>query len=216
MKLIIKIFLIIFLLQGNLISGESGDLPEEVLNLQNPESIFDDLKKEAEDKEGLVDQEEVTKILEGKDTSIVLPKNRLTNIFNQNFLDTIDEKKVKILGECKKTVEDGKCLVVEPFKKSKHFNNYYFYLNSENLVYAIIVFDDKKQGDLNMCKKKITMWKSYFENYDFIEKDSKDNLLKLILSDAPQQNELEVFASCYTENYRDIKSSFSIKFFKNI
>jgi hypothetical protein len=216
MKLIIKIFLIIFLLQGNLISGESGDLPEEVINLQNPESMFDDLKEEAEDKEGLVDQEEVTKILEGKDTSIVLPKNRLTNIFNQNFLDTIDEKKVKILGECKKTVEDGKCLVVEPFKKSKHFNNYYFYLNSENLVYAIIVFDDKKQGDLNMCKKKITMWKSYFENYDFIEKDSKDNLLKLILSDAPQQNELEVFASCYTENYRDIKSSFSIKFFKNI
>jgi hypothetical protein len=216
MKLIIKIFLIIFLLQGNLISGESGDLPEEVINLQNPESMFDDLKEEAEDKEGLVDQEVVTKILEGKDTSIVLPKNRLTNIFNQNFLDTIDEKKVKILGECKKTVEDGKCLVVEPFKKSKHFNNYYFYLNSENLVYAIIVFDDKKQGDLNMCKKKITMWKSYFENYDFIEKDSKDNLLKLILSDAPQQNELEVFASCYTENYRDIKSSFSIKFFKNI
>ena len=216
MKLIIKIFLIIFLLQGNLISGESGDLPEEVINLQNPESMFDDPKEEAEDKEGLVDQEEVTKILEGKDTSIVLPKNRLTNIFNQNFLDTIDEKKVKILGECKKTVEDGKCLVVEPFKKSKHFNNYYFYLNSENLVYAIIVFDDKKQGDLNMCKKKITMWKSYFENYDFIEKDSKDNLLKLILSDAPQQNELEVFASCYTENYRDIKSSFSIKFFKNI
>ena len=216
MKLIIKFFLIIFLLQGNLISGESGDLPEEVINLQNPESMFDDLKEEAEDKEGLVDQEEVTKILEGKDTSIVLPKNRLTNIFNQNFLDTIDEKKVKILGECKKTVEDGKCLVVEPFKKSKHFNNYYFYLNSENLVYAIIVFDDKKQGDLNMCKKKITMWKSYFENYDFIEKDSKDNLLKLILSDAPQQNELEVFASCYTENYRDIKSSFSIKFFKNI
>mgnify|MGYP006150379015 FL=1 len=216
MKLIIKFFLIIFLLQGNLISGESGDLPEEVINLQNPESMFDDLKEEAEDKEGLVDQEEVTKILEGKDTSIVLPKNRLTNIFNQNFLDTIDEKKVKILGECKKTVQDGKCLVVEPFKKSKHFNNYYFYLNSENLVYAIIVFDDKKQGDLNMCKKKITMWKSYFENYDFIEKDSKDNLLKLILSDAPQQNELEVFASCYTENYRDIKSSFSIKFFKNI
>ena len=216
MKLIIKIFLIIFLLQGNLISGESGDLPEEVINLQNPESMFDDLKEEVEDKEGLVDLEVVTKILEGKDTSIVLPKNRLTNIFNQNFLDTLDEKKVKILGECKKTIEDGKCLVVEPFKKSKHFNNYYFYLNSENLVYAIIVFDDKKQGDLNKCKKKITMWKSYFENYDFTEKDSKDNLLKLILSDAPQQNELEVFASCYTENYRDIKSSFSIKFFKNI
>jgi len=216
MKLIIKIFLIIFLLQGNLISGESGDLPEEVINLQNPESMFDDQKEEVEDKEGLVDLEVVTKILEGKDTSIVLPKNRLTNIFNQNFLDTLDEKKVKILGECKKTIEDGKCLVVEPFKKSKHFNNYYFYLNSENLVYAIIVFDDKKQGDLNKCKKKITMWKSYFENYDFTEKDSKDNLLKLILSDAPQQNELEVFASCYTENYRDIKSSFSIKFFKNI
>jgi len=216
MKLIIKIFLIIFLLQGNLISGESGDLPEEVINLQNPESMFDDQKEEVEDKEGVIDQEVVTKILEGKDTSIVLPKNRLTNIFNQNFLDTLDEKKVKILGECKKTIEDGKCLVVEPFKKSKHFNNYYFYLNSENLVYAIIVFDDKKQGDLNKCKEKITMWKSYFENYDFTEKDSKDNLLKLILSDAPQQNELEVFASCYTENYRDIKSSFSIKFFKNI
>ena len=90
------------MLQGNLISGESGDLPEEVINLQNPESMFDDQKEEVEDKEGLVDLEVVTKILEGKDTSIVLPKNRLTNIFNQNFLDTLDEKKVKILGECKK------------------------------------------------------------------------------------------------------------------
>lgn len=218
MKQLIQTFLLIFLFQFSAYSGESGDMPEQE---ENPtvEVIFDEPEEvvsvEPEKEPQKLDVSEVGELLEPKDTKVDLPKNRLVEIFDQFFLTEINTKRINVVGECQKNLEAGKCHIVEPSKKSRHFNNYYFYTNEQNLVFSIIAFNDKKQSDLNLCKDKITSWKTFFENYDLTVKDPKDNSLSFILTDAPQQNSLEVFTSCYSENYRDIKSSFSIKLYKN-
>ena len=210
MKLLIQIFLFIILLNFNAISGESGDLPGQ--EIKETEEIFE---KKPEEKEGM-NVSDVNELLEPKDTNVTLPKNRLEEIFDQYFLAELNDEKLTIIGECEKNLLDGKCYVVEPSKLSDHFNNYYFYTNSQNQVYSIIAFNDKKQGDLNKCKEKIEMWKEYFNSFDLNQKEPMDNSLNFVLTDAPQSNSLEIFASCYSEKYRDISSSFSIKFFKNI
>ena len=218
MKQLIQTFLLIFLFQFSAYSGESGDMPEQE---ENPtvEVIFDEPEEvvsvEPEKESQKLDVSEVGELLEPKDTKVELPKNRLEVIFDQYLLTEINTKRINVVGECQKNLEAGKCHIVEPSKKSRHFNNYYFYTNEQNLVFSIIAFNDKKQSDLNLCKDKITSWKTFFENYDLTVKDPKDNSLSFILTDAPQQNSLEVFTSCYSENYRDIKSSFSIKLYKN-
>ena len=213
MKLLIQIFLLIFILSANSISGESGDLPgQELKEISENQEI---IEENSEDTEG-INTSTVEELLEPKNTEITLPKNRLEEIFDQYFLAELNLDKLIIIGECEKNVADGKCYVVEPSKISNHFNNYYFYTNKLNQVYSIIVFNDKKQGDLNECKEKINLWKDYFNSYDLNEKEPLDNPLNFVLSDDPQQNSLEIFASCYTEKYRDINSSFSIKFYKNI
>ena len=213
MKLLIQIFLLIFILSANSISGESGDLPgQELKEISENQEIIEET---SEDTEG-INTSTVEELLEPKNTEITLPKNRLEEIFDQYFLAELNLDKLIIIGECEKNVADGKCYVVEPSKISNHFNNYYFYTNKLNQVYSIIVFNDKKQGDLNECKEKINLWKDYFNSYDLNEKEPLDNPLNFVLSDNPQQNSLEIFASCYTEKYRDINSSFSIKFYKNI
>lgn len=218
MKQLIQTFLLIFLFQFSAYSGESGDMPEQE---ESPtvEVIFDEPEEvvsvEPEKEPQKLDVSEVGELLEPKDTKVELPKNRLEVIFDQYLLTEINTKRINVVGECQKNLEAGKCHIVEPSKKSRHFNNYYFYTNEQNLVFSIIAFNDKKQSDLNLCKDKITSWKTFFENYDLTVKDPKDNSLSFILTDAPQQNSLEVFTSCYSENYRDIKSSFSIKLYKN-
>ena len=223
-----------FLSQTPTFSGESGELPgeelkdntsQEAVTQNNPgmdsseenatELLDEDVNKE-EDQEGLVNEDKLDQLLEPKDTEVTLPKNRLEEIFNQFFMTEINNKQITIQGECEKIMADGKCFIVKPNKSSKHFNNYYFYTNQSGQVYSIIAFNNRKQGDLNICKDRIATWKDYFNSFDFTEKEPLDNPLNFVLSDAPQQNSLEIFASCYTEEYRDIKSSFSIKFFKNI
>ena len=213
MKLFIQIFLLIFCLSVNSISGESGDLPGQESNETNENQ--ETVEEISEDNEG-INTSSVEELLEPKNTEIALPKNRLEEIFDQYFLAELNLDKLVIIGECEKNIANGKCYVVEPSKISNHFNNYYFYTNNNNQVYSIIVFNDKKQGNLNQCKEKINLWKNYFNNYDLTEKKPIDNSLNFIMTDAPQQNSLEIFASCYTEKYRDITSSFSIKFYKNI
>ena len=234
MKVLIQIILLVFLSQTPVFSGESGELPgeelkdntsQEATTQNNPgmdsseenatELLDEDVNKE-EDQEGLVNEDKLDQLLEPKDTEVTLPKNRLEEIFNQFFMTEINKKQITIQGECEKIIADGKCFVVKPNKSSKHFNNYYFYTNQSGQVYSIIAFNNRKQGDLNICKDRIATWKDYFNSFDFTEKEPLDNPLNFVLSDAPQQNSLEIFASCYTEEYRDIKSSFSIKFFKNI
>ena len=234
MKVLIQIILFVFLSQTPTFSGESGELPGEELkdntsqeavtqnnpgmdsSEENASELLDENESKEEDiQEGLVNEDQLDQLLEPKDTEVKLPKNRLEEIFNQFFMAEINKKQIKI-GECEKIVANGKCFVVKPNKSSKHFNNYYFYTNQSGQVYSIIAFNNRKQGDLNICKDQMTTWKDYFNSFDFTEKEPLDNPLNFVLSDAPQQNSLEIFASCYTEEYRDIKSSFSIKFFKNI
>ena len=212
MKLIIQIILLFSILNINAFSGESGDLPGK--EIKETEEIFED--KPAEDEKEGMDVSKIDELLEPKDSEVTLPKNRLEQIFDQFFLAEINEEDIFIIGECEKNIANGNCFVVEPSQTSNHFNNYYFYTNSQDQVYSIIVFNDKKQGDLNKCKEKISLWRDYFDNFDFTEKEPTDNSLNFVLTDAPQQNSLEIFASCYTEQYRDITSSFSIKFYKNI
>jgi len=235
MKVLIQIILLVFLSQTPVFPGESGELPGEELKdntsqetstQNNPgmdsseedtsELLDENKNKEEEVQEGLVNEDQLDQLLEPKDTEVTLPKNRLEEIFNQFFMTEINKKQITIQGECEKIMADGKCFIVKPNKSSKHFNNYYFYTNQLGQVYSIIAFNNRKQGDLNICKDRIATWKDYFNSFDFTEKEPLDNPLNFVLSDAPQQNSLEIFASCYTEEYRDIKSSFSIKFFKNI
>ena len=210
MKIIYQTIFLIFIFTLTSISGESGDLPG-----QKESTIEEIFTEEPTENEGM-DVSNVDEILEPKDTEIVLPKNRLEQIFNQYFMAELNENDLEIIGECEKNIANGYCYVVEPSQNSNHFNNYYFYTNSQNQVYSIIVFNDKKQGNLDNCKNKISMWKNYFGNFDLTEKEPKNNPLNFIMTDAPQQNSIEIFASCYTEQFRDITSSFSIKFFKNI
>ena len=211
MNLFIQILFFIFFLNTIIIAGEPGDLPgQEIKN--NDVETFSETPKEGDS----TNISNVKEILEPKDNTIELPKNRIQKIFGQYFLAKIDGKKINVLAECEKTLEDGNCFIVEPEKSSKHFNSYYVYTNSNKQVYSIIAFNDQKQGDLNKCKEKIISWKKFFENFDLIEKNSDENPYQFILTDAPQQNSIEIFASCYTESYRDINSSFSIKFYKNI
>ena len=234
MKVLIQIILLVFLSQTPVFSGESGELPGEELKdntsqeattqnnsgmdstEENATELLDEEVNKEEDQEGLVNEDKLDQLLEPKDTEVTLPKNRLEEIFNQFFMTEINKKQITIQGECEKIMADGKCFIVKPNKSSKHFNNYYFYTNQSGQVYSIIAFNNRKQGDLNICKDRIATWKDYFNSFDFTEKEPLDNPLNFVLSDAPQQNSLEIFASCYTEEYRDIKSSFSIKFFKNI
>ncbi len=210
MKQIIQIFLILFFSSSFLFAGESGDLPGEETN--KPEEMFDEKPTE---KEGL-DVSNITELLKPKNTEVVLPKNRLEQIFDQFFLAELNKDQLSIIGECENNLAEGKCFKVKPSKLSNHFNNYYFYTNSQNQVYSIIAFNNKKQGDLNQCKEKISLWKDYFDSFDLTEKEPKDNSLNFVLTDAPQKNSIEIFASCYNEQFRDISSSFSIKFFKNV
>ena len=217
MKLLIQIFFLIFLFNFNAYSGESGELPgqetEEVKQLEtNKEETIEEVIEETEG----VDVSGVDEMLEPKDTEINLPKNRLVEIFDQYLLSELNLDRLVVVGECEKSIANGKCYVVEPSKASNHFNHYYYYTNSENQVYSIIVFNDKKQGDLNKCKDKLSLWKDYLNSFDLTEKEPLDNSLNFVMTDAPQQNSLEIFASCYTEQFRDIKSSFSIKFYKKI
>jgi len=234
MKVLIQFILLVFLSQTPVFSGESGELPGEELKdntsqeattqnnsgmdstEENATELLDEDVNKEEDQEGLVNEDKLDQLLEPKDTEVTLPKNRLEEIFNQFFMTEINKKQITIQGECEKIIVEGKCFIVKPNKSSNHFNNYYFYTNQSGQVYSIIAFNNKKQGNLNICKERMATWKDYFNSFDFTEKEPLDNPLNFVLSDAPQQNSLEIFASCYTEEYRDIKSSFSIKFFKNI
>ena len=210
MKIIIQTIFLFLIFLSPSISGEPGDIPG-----QKEITVEEIFTEEPIENEGM-DVSNVNEILEPKDTEVVLPKNRLEQIFDQYFLAELNENELDIIGECEKNIADGNCYVVKPSQSSNHFNNYYFYTNSQNQVFSIIAFNDKKQGNLNNCKNKINMWKNYFTNFDLIEKEPINNPLNFIMTDAPQQNSLEIFASCYTEQFRDITSSFSIKFFKNI
>ena len=140
MKLLIQIFLFISFSKFQCNFWESGDLPGQ--EIKETEEIFE---KKPEEKEGM-NVSDVNELLEPKDTNVTLPKNRLEEIFDQYFLAELNDEKLTIIGECEKNLLDGKCYVVEPSKLSDHFNNYYFYTNSQNQVYSIMPLMIKNRG----------------------------------------------------------------------
>ena len=116
-----------------------------------------------------IDTEAIEKLLEPKTTTIDLPKNRLTNMFGQAFLEKINNDNIRIIKNCQPLSNVEKCYVVDPKKKSNHFNTYYFYTNIDNKVNAIIAFDNKKLTNVSKCKMKMDEWVVFFESFDLFE-----------------------------------------------
>ena len=139
---LLKCLILLLIIPQILYSGESGD------------EIPGEIKKEVEKKleprdlnQGPINTKTVKKLieksLEPKTTTVDLPRNRLTHIFGQAFLEKINDKNIKIIKDCQPLSNVEKCYVVDPKIKSKHFNTYYFYTNIDNEVNAIIAFDKK-------------------------------------------------------------------------
>ena len=219
---LLKYLVLLLLIPQLLYSGESGEeipgeINETVSNLDK-KKIDENLVEEAFDTKSLKELLKNKKAieLEPKSTEVKLPKNRLTHIFGQAFYEEINKEKIKIIKNCQPLSNIEKCYVVEPKKKSIHFNSYYFYTNIDNKVNAIIVFDKKKLSDVSRCKKKMNEWNAYFENFDIQRTTNENQSLSTFYTDNPHQKPLEIVASCYKEKFRDIESSFILKFHKHI
>lgn len=143
-------------------------------------------------------------------TKINLPKNPIDKIFLQPLRKKIDTRAAIIIGDCLPQSKEGKCKIVKPKKKSSHFNRYYYYLNSNNEVYAVIAFANKRVGTTDYCRSLIKEWGLYFNNYDLIRASEEANLDQIILT-KDHINKTEVYMSCFPESYRDIKSYFALK-----
>ena len=209
---LLKYLILLLIIPQILYSGESGDeIPGEIKEVEKKVEL-EDLDQELVDPKTI--ETLIEKSLEPKTTTINLPKNRLTHMFGQAFLEKINNKNVKIIKNCQPLSNVEKCYVVDPKKKSKHFNTYYFYTNIDNKVNAIIAFDNKKLTDVSKCKEKMDEWVVFLENFDLKKTTSENKNLSVIYSDKPQQKPLEIFSNCYSESFRDVESSFILKFFK--
>ena len=52
--------------------------------------------------------------------------------------------------------------------------------------------------------------------YQALKVTSENQNLSVIYSDKPQQKPLEIVSSCYAESFRDVESSFILKFYKQV
>ena len=210
---LLKCLILLLMIPQILYSGESGDeIPGEIINEVEKKIEPKDLDQELIDPKTI--ETLIEKSLEPKTTTIDLPKNRLTHIFGQAFLEKINNENVKIIKNCRPLSNVEKCYVVDPKKKSKHFNTYYFYTNIDNNVNAVIAFDKKKLTDVLKCKKKMDEWVIFFENFDLQKTTSENQNLSVFYTDKPNQKPLEIVSNCYAESFRDIDSSFILKFYK--
>jgi hypothetical protein len=209
---LLKYLVLLLIIPQILYSGESGDeIPGEIKEVEKkiePKNLDQELV-DPKTIESLIE-----KSLEPKTTTVDLPKNRLTHMFGQAFLEKINNDNIKIIKNCQPLSNVEKCYVVDPKKKSKHFNTYYFYTNTDNKVNAIIAFDKRKLTDISKCKKKIDEWVEFFENFDLQKATSEEQNLSIFYSDKPQQKPLEIISNCHTESFRDVESSFILKFYK--
>ena len=209
---LLRYLILLLIIPQILYSGESGDeIPGEIKEVEKKVEL-EDLDQELVDPKTI--ETLIEKSLEPKTTTINLPKNRLTHMFGQAFLEKINNKNVKIIKNCQPLSNVEKCYVVDPKKKSKHFNNYYFYTNIDNKVNAIIAFDKKKLTNVSKCKIKMEEWVVFFENFDLQKVTSEDQNLSVFYSDKPQQKPIEIVSNCHAESFRDIESSFILKFYK--
>ena len=209
---LLKYLILLLIIPQILYSGEAGDeIPGEIKEVEKKVEL-EDLDQELVDAKTI--EKLIEKSLEPKTTKVDLPKNRLTHMFGQAFLEKLNNKNVKIIKNCQPLSNVEKCYVVNPKKKSKHFNTYYFYTNIDNKVNAIIAFDKKKLTDVSKCKKKMDEWVEFFENFDLQKTTSEEQNLSVFYSDKPQQKPLEIISNCYAERFRDVESSFILKFYK--
>ena len=210
---LLKYLILLLIIPQILYSGESGDeIPGEIKEVEKKVEL-EDLDQELIDPKTIEDL--IEKSLEPKTTTVDLPKNRLTHMFGQAFLEKINSKNVKIIKSCQPLSNVEKCYVVDPKKKSKHFNTYYFYTNIDNKVNAIIAFDKKELTDASKCKMKMDEWVVFFENFDLQKVTSENQNLSVFYSDKPHQKSLEIVSNCYSESFRDVESSFILKFYKH-
>ena len=211
---LLKYLILLIIIPQILYSGEPGDeIPGEIKEVEKKVEL-EDLDQETIDTQKI--EKLIEKSLEPKTTTVDLPKNRLTHMFGQAFLEKINNQNIKIIKNCQPLSSVEKCYIVDPKRKSKYFNTYYFYTNIDNKVNAIIAFDNKKLTDVSKCKEKMDEWVVFFENFDLQKVTSENQNLSVIYSDKPQQKPLEIVSSCYAESFRDVESSFILKFYKQV
>ena len=172
---LLKFLILLLIIPQILYSGESGD--------EIPGEVKKEVEKKIEPKELVqepIDTEAIEKLLEPKTTTIDLPKNRLTNMFGQAFLEKINNDNIRIIKNCQPLSNVEKCYVVDPKKKSNHFNTYYFYTNIDNKVNAIIAFDNKKLTNVSKCKMKMDEWVVFFESFDLQKATSENQNLSVL------------------------------------
>ena len=111
---LLKYLILLLIIPQILYSGESGDeIPGEIKEVEKKVEP-EDLDQELVDPKTI--ETLIEKSLEPKTTTIDLPKNRLTHIFGQAFLEKINSKNVKIIKSCQPLSNVEKCYVVDPKK----------------------------------------------------------------------------------------------------
>jgi hypothetical protein len=203
LKIFVKSFLFICLMLPSF-AGEPGTSDDEQVN-----SINEIIRKNVENSNF---SKKIEPIL--KKTTINLPKNPISQLFNQTIGQKINTKKASIVGNCLPMQKLQFCKVVKPKKNSSHFNKYFYYLSSENKVNAIIAFSNKRVGNISICRSMIESWARYFENFDLLNTTSDSNKDQLFLEHT-NIKKTEISMSCQSEQFRDINSFFSLKFFKD-
>ena len=195
LKIFIKLLLSLVIISSSY-AGEPGT-PDEIIDLK--EKI-------------IIEKKENIPLL--KKNKINLPKNPISQLFNQAIGTTIDTKKAKIVGDCLPREKLKFCKVVTPKTRSIHFNKYFYYLNTERKVNAIIAFSDRRVGNIDKCRSMIKSWKNYFKNFDLLNITTVANKDQLFLKHINIEK-TQISMSCNFEQFRDIKSYFSLKFLKN-
>lgn len=202
---LLKLILLAFSLMlssGNIQAGEPGT--EENKEIQQQDNIK---PEQTATKKETVKQKLVN-------TEIQLPKNPIDKIFLQPLGRVLDPRYVTITGNCTAAQKNYDCKVVQPKKKSTHFNKYHYYLNPSKQVYGVIAFRDYRIGNVDFCRSLIAEWREYFNNFEFETKTKEENMDQLVLTTKAIKPS-EIYMSCYPESYRDIKSYFSLKLFIN-
>ena len=202
---LLKVILLAFslmLFNGNIQAGEPGT--EENKEIEQQDNIK---PEQTTTKKETVKQKLVN-------TEIQLPKNPIDKIFLQPLGRVLDLRYATITGNCTAAQKNYDCKVVQPKKKSTHFNKYHYYLNASKQVYGVIAFRDYRIGNVDYCRSLIREWREYFNNFEFETKTKEENMDQLVLTTSAIKPS-EIYMSCYPESYRDIKSYFSLKLFIN-
>lgn len=200
LKIFIK-YVLFFFLMTPIVAGEPGTLEKEVEQKDNKIIVKKDKK--------IIPKNE-NRVL--TTNTVHLPKNPIRQLFHQKIGNKIDTNYATIVKACLPRYKEHTCKIVRPKKKSRHFNKYYYYLNSSKKVNAIIAFSDKRVGNLEQCRSMIIEWSDYLKNFDLNNNTDKSNKDQLLLDHANVQK-TELSMSCLPEKFREIKSYFSLKLF---